>query len=213
LAGHFFIVIQSNGAVASLDSLAAADGNFHHIAAVIDRTAQTLSLYVDSVSQGSVAIGTTGSLVNSGNLYLGINTQDFVGSTAVPFNGVVDELSLYDRALTADEITSIFNAGSAGKVKPLDTTAAGVTISGRVKMSNGTGISRASVKLIDRRGNARTTSTNSFGFFHFDDVIVGQTYIVQVTSSRYRIANSTRTITLQDELSGLDFIATGEGKF
>src|SRR4051812_3210278 len=118
LSGHLFVVIQSNGTVASLDSLTAADGNFHHVAAVVDRTAQTLSLYVDGVLQGSTAINAIGSLVNSGNLYLGINTQDFVGSTAVPFNGVVDELTLYNRALTPDEVTSIFNAGAAGKQKP-----------------------------------------------------------------------------------------------
>src|SRR2546425_1168878 len=34
------------------------------------------------------------------------------------FNGVIDELDLYNRALTPSEIQSIFNAGSAGKCKP-----------------------------------------------------------------------------------------------
>ena len=35
-----------------------------------------------------------------------------------PFNGIVDEASLYARALTASEVTSLFQAGSAGKCAP-----------------------------------------------------------------------------------------------
>src|SRR5262249_51178445 len=34
------------------------------------------------------------------------------------FKGIIDEVSLYNRALTADEIQSIYNADSAGKCKP-----------------------------------------------------------------------------------------------
>ena len=34
-----------------------------------------------------------------------------------PFAGLVDEVSIYDRSLTAAEIQDIFDAGSAGKTK------------------------------------------------------------------------------------------------
>ena len=34
-----------------------------------------------------------------------------------PFNGFIDEVSIYDRALTASEIQAIYDAGSAGKCK------------------------------------------------------------------------------------------------
>src|SRR6185437_7055465 len=41
--------------------------------------------------------------------------------TCVPFAGMIDEVSLYDRALSASEIQDVFNAGSAGKCKPTPT--------------------------------------------------------------------------------------------
>jgi hypothetical protein len=34
-----------------------------------------------------------------------------------PFNGLIDEVTIYGRALTASEIQTVFKAGSAGKCK------------------------------------------------------------------------------------------------
>jgi hypothetical protein len=34
------------------------------------------------------------------------------------FAGLIDEVSIYNRALAADEIKAIYDAGSAGKAKP-----------------------------------------------------------------------------------------------
>lgn len=47
-------------------------------------------------------------------------SRQFPGATA-PFNGLIDEVSLYNRALTDVEIASIFNAGIAGKLKSATT--------------------------------------------------------------------------------------------
>jgi hypothetical protein len=47
--------------------------------------------------------------------------------------GLIDEVQIYNRALSADEIQAIFNAGSAGKCKaPADTTPPETTITGTV---------------------------------------------------------------------------------
>ena len=43
------------------------------------------------------------------------NTYGSVWSEYGPFQGLVDEVSLYNRALTTNEIIAIYNAGSAGK--------------------------------------------------------------------------------------------------
>jgi len=40
------------------------------------------------------------------------------GTSAFRFDGDIDELTIYDRALTATEVAAIFAAGSAGKCKP-----------------------------------------------------------------------------------------------
>ena len=52
------------------------------------------------------------------------NTGPFrIGNVAVPglaanYDGIIDEVSLYNRALTATEVQAIFNAGSQGKCPP-----------------------------------------------------------------------------------------------
>ncbi len=53
-------------------------------------------------------------------------------------------------------------------------TAASVSISGRV-MAGKQGLSRATVYLTDQKGETRTARTNSFGYFRFEEVEVGET--------------------------------------
>jgi hypothetical protein len=84
-------------------------------------------------------------------------------------------------------------------------SAATVSVGGRTMTSNGMPISRVTVVLTDQNGFARTTLTNNFGYYRFDEVEVGQTYVVNVSSKRYQFAP--RVISLSDELADLDFIA------
>ncbi len=88
---------------------------------------------------------------------------------------------------------------------PLAPTAASVSISGRVMTANGNGVRNAIVQLTDPHGVTRRASTGSFGYYRFDDVEAGQTYVIGVASKRYVF--SPRTISVSDELTGLDLIA------
>ena len=82
---------------------------WHHIAVTYDGT--TLAIYVDGVLDASAlkSLGTIDSVLSMGKAISG-------GWT--PFNGLIDEVELFDRALTEAEIKAIFEAGSAGKRKP-----------------------------------------------------------------------------------------------
>jgi hypothetical protein len=86
-------------------------------------------------------------------------------------------------------------------------TAAGVSLGGRVTTSAGAGIRNVYVRLIDGSGEQRQALTNSFGYYSFDDLAAGQTYIVSLSAKRYRFANPTRVITLNDNLDSVDFTA------
>jgi hypothetical protein len=83
-------------------------------------------------------------------------------------------------------------------------TAANVSVSGRV-MNAKFGVPRAQIILTGSSGVRKSLLTNSFGFFRFDDVQVGETYIVEVVSKRYSFAP--RAITVLDEISDMDFYA------
>jgi hypothetical protein len=93
-----------------------ADGQWHHVAAVVDRANATsgVRLYVDGV-QVFAGSPLTGNLDNTSDLYLGMRTPAQQGGSFLP--GDLDEVELIKRALTQQEIQAIFNAGSAGKCK------------------------------------------------------------------------------------------------
>jgi hypothetical protein len=83
------------------------------------------------------------------------------------------------------------------------TTAGGAMVSGRVLDSKGAALRRVTVTLTDTLGNVRTTSTNSIGIYRFEDVQVGQTYILSAT---YKLHNyAPRTINLFDDFVEQDW--------
>src|SRR5437764_853281 len=99
----------------ALDSVGTNNGAFHHAAVTYDGTTEVL--YLDGVAVHSVPFTQQGYTANY-HYQLGTGyTAGWAGTTGLwsPFKGVVDEASLYGRALTPGEIAAIFNAGSAGK--------------------------------------------------------------------------------------------------
>jgi len=89
------------------------DGQWHHVAGVYDGT--NMFVYVDGTLDTSQPA--TGSISQN-------SSPEWIGATAQQsyfFNGMVDEASLYNRALTASEIQAIYAAGSGGKCPPSPT--------------------------------------------------------------------------------------------
>lgn len=86
-------------------------------------------------------------------------------------------------------------------------TAATASLGGRVVTPDGRGISMTRVKLADKSGNGPTVLTNQFGYYRFDDLTVGQTYVLSVSSKSYQFENSSRIVTLNDSISDADFIS------
>lgn len=86
-------------------------------------------------------------------------------------------------------------------------TAAAVSITGRVTTAKGNGIRNARLVLTSPDGTRRTAITSSFGYYAFDGIEVGHTYVLEIASKRYTFANPTRIFSLQDTLADLDFVA------
>ena len=82
-------------------------GGFHHVAGTFDGI--VMRLYLDGREVGSLDISGD---VASGDSYI------FMSSDGEPLDGVLDEMSIYDRALTPQELQQIYEAGRAGKCKP-----------------------------------------------------------------------------------------------
>jgi hypothetical protein len=85
------------------------------------------------------------------------------------------------------------------------TTAASVSISGRVLTNSKRGLSNALVYLTDSSGDTRTARTNSLGYYRFEDVTAGQSVTITVASKRYQFAP--QLVNVNEEMSGLNFLA------
>ena len=85
------------------------------------------------------------------------------------------------------------------------TTAAVVTVSGRVMKINGKGINGATVTITDMFGNTRTTRTNSKGNYRFDGVEVRHTYLVQAKTKKEEFAP--QVVMPIGDLTDINFIA------
>jgi uncharacterized delta-60 repeat protein len=83
-------------------------------------------------------------------------------------------------------------------------SASTVSVSGRVAGANGRGISSARVTLEDPSGGPRHALTNGFGYFSFEGVEVGRSYVVFVSHKRYEFAP--RTVHVLDEVTDLVFV-------
>jgi hypothetical protein len=84
------------------------DGNWHHVVAVRDNSSGQNILYVDGSEEDAKTVTyTTG--FESGTAALNIGWLNLSGHYR--FNGTLDEVALYDRALTAEEILQHYTAG------------------------------------------------------------------------------------------------------
>lgn len=174
-----------------------ADGNWHHVAATRIRSTGRLVLYIDGAQVAS-GTGGTQSLTAPNRMVLGS-----LQTNIIYFNGLIDEASIYNRALSATEVQSIYNADTAGKCLP--PSAASVSIGGRVLTDFGRGVAKARVSLTDSNGETRTTLTNPFGYYWFEEVAAGETYVFSVSHKRYSFAPQVLSVT--EEISDLNFTA------
>jgi hypothetical protein len=86
---------------------------------------------------------------------------------------------------------------------PLSTTAATVPISGRVLDAAGAPLRNVVVSITDSTGSVIVTRTNAFGYFGFDQVQSGQTYVVNISARAHTFA--TQVLSVNDSLTGLEF--------
>jgi len=113
LAARFSDSLSHNGSAYTATSADLRDGAFHHVALTVTRnSASGVRFYVDGVLAGSFDATTEpGDLSNSSALLVGENTAPLY----TPYKGIIDELAIYSRALSASEIQDIFNASAGGK--------------------------------------------------------------------------------------------------
>jgi hypothetical protein len=83
-----------------------SDNNWHHTFVVIDRALQTMTIFVDGVAMSPKDISTVDSVDNTENLIIGV-----AGNFDGKFPGSIDDVRLYNRALSASEVQQLYRLG------------------------------------------------------------------------------------------------------
>lgn len=106
-------VTNALGIVSTNNTFVDHDNRFRHIAAV--RQGTNILLYVDGALNGSSSALPLLNITNAGELRVGGAGVSLCKSA---FRGMLDEVTLYDGALSASEVADLYNAASAGKCTP-----------------------------------------------------------------------------------------------
>lgn len=82
----------------------------YHLVMTYDGT--TLKLYVNGAEDASTPAN-IGALTSSAErLYMGKSASAFYGAGIYPFGGIIDEVGIWNRALTREEISRLYNGGN-----------------------------------------------------------------------------------------------------
>jgi hypothetical protein len=92
-------------------------------------------------------------------------------------------------------------------------TAASVTVGGRIMTTKGKGIENVVVSLTDPEGNVRTTNSTEFGYYRFDDVMVGETYVLSVRGKGYSFSQPSQVMNINEEINDINFIGYSRKAF
>jgi predicted extracellular nuclease len=92
-------------------------------------------------------------------------------------------------------------------------TAANVSLAGRVLTSDGRGIRNAMISVDGGSLTERLwAQTGTFGYYRFEGLVAGETYIITVNSGRFTFPMPTRVITIVEDLREANFIANPENE-
>jgi hypothetical protein len=135
---------------------------YQHVALTYDRSSGVARIYRDGVQIVETNVGVF-TPQTSYDLYLGARPG------ALPFQGRMDEVGIYDRALDASEIQGIFNAGGRGKCAS--------DVAGRVTDECGAPL-RGVVVNAERLGGGapRSSVTDGDGHYSFNTLPAGGSY-------------------------------------
>jgi len=120
-----FLLENSSGSNCNLVGNAAASLNtWYHVVGVFDDDNNAIRIYVDGAEQNSGACSLT---VNTNDLP--VRFGDDQSSPGTPFDGTLDDVRIYNRALSADEVSRLYDLGK--------TTHVGTTINTNPDLNSG----------------------------------------------------------------------------
>lgn len=213
VASNFFRVeIQGTG---QTTATRVDTGRWHHVAVVLPNSASTMQqmqFYIDGVSIPNGSTSTAAINTGTGVTRIG---DSVVTGTDRDFNGHLDDIRIYDNALTATEIQNLFNAGRLARCFSADDDS--ILLGGSANLSWEGANRRTSVSTGTADDFALGSNQLGASAFNFALLTSGPTYYLRANGGTYlgRLFKVTayddlaKTFTLEDgDLLAADGTAT-----
>ena len=143
-----------------------------------------------------------------GHYALGLAAKRYAPRTSLGILFIAPTLTWQGEDTTVTLLANYQHDDQGWGIQFLQSTAAGVSLSGRVTTADGAGIRNARMTIT---GNSlpepRVVTTGSFGYYSFDGLTAGETYVVTVNSQRYTFTVPSRVYTIVDNIVDADFTA------
>jgi hypothetical protein len=140
-----------------------------------------------------------------------------INSKVVLFAGTVTTNNNIAAAPPADSSYDTFIANLEGVRCSTNgivvTTAATVSVSGRIVTAQGRGIKNITITMTDSHGNTRTARSTSFGYYRFDDVRAGETYIFTAQGKRFSFERNPLVHSIMEDTNNINFVADEQTVF
>lgn len=135
-----------------------------------------------------IAVRGNASILTNVYSYPNLSVGD-TGTFTAPGGGVIDQVNICFEPFTGP-------------------SSAPVAISGRALTAEGTGIAGTRITVVDLgSGESHSAITNPFGYYTIEGLVAESTYMVSASHKRHSFVNNQRTITISEDLAGVDFVA------
>jgi hypothetical protein len=202
-----FGICNASGQGASIEA-PIATGQWVHVVATLDDATGLMTLYENAVvvKQITTTIRPFGPLDPTQEPGVGIGNSNALDSYDVPFNGPIDELTVYNRALTQGEVFGIYKAGSSGKViSPIAVSNPSIV--------NGSGPATFTITRTNTSGSLTVNWTTAD-----DTAVAGTDYTASTGTFTFAPGQATQTVqvttlndTTPDPTEDFELIATPSG--
>jgi len=147
------------------------NGKWYHTVYVIDRANGKKKIFINGVLLSDVSFNISGSQNNSLPFLIGA-----VGTGNIYFSGTLDDVRAYNRALSAQEITQLYNTGAGSKVNTTSVTNTTTTLKNglvgywsfdakdmKTSVADRSGLGNNGALKFGTLGNISTTSMTTMG--------------------------------------------------
>ena len=101
---------DSAGTVSATSFSLVNDGSYHLIAGVHEASTSTIYIYIDGTQESSSDVSGVSSISNNQPFVIGASSMN-TDSFDFTYGGLQDDVRLYDKALSSNEISNLFNTG------------------------------------------------------------------------------------------------------